>query len=779
MVLKTYQTKAIEKISEKISQLLQRPESNSICVFQAPTGSGKTLITALSIDSIMRNNPATDLCFLWVTIGKGDLQIQSRQALERYIGATRRVSQIDKEFTGARRCIERNEIVVANWEKIRSKDAESGSWKSVLMKDGEKRNFREVLEETRNLRKIVLIIDESHYGATAERTTELREEINADVILEMSATPRIQPRPMEIESGSAAYVYVNPQDVIDEGMIKKEIVINEGLNELADSEEDSQTLVLLAAIKKRNELKALFSSEGASINPLVLIQIPNSDAGDLKLSFVVDFLAQQGATEKVGSEGNGKLAVLLSDRRRSDNYPSIADHDSQIDFLVFKQAIDTGWDCPRAHILVKFRESKSETFEIQTVGRILRMPEQHHYASDALNTGYIYTNVSSILVKREEYNPNIIKHLVAKTTRSVAEYGLQSYYRSRADFGDLGATFSDILERVFEEYLKLSTNPLALEVSDKLTDVGISLDCEPTRRKIFSDLGISTTKIDDLEGSIAHDPRLDLILSPDDLAAVFNEFLVRHLGQFTNHKRSLPVFRQSIYVWFRRHTQAKSWSDSTVKIQHVVLNDRNRTHFSLIFESAVSNYADVRAGEVAERIRNSEIHFEYDLPKMTFHNDATEERVELSKYAYTPAYLDIKRSRPERRFETFIDARTDIEWWWKNGESKQEFLGFRYEFPKGMPKTFYPDYLVKTSDGRLLIIEVKDVDDQDGLSVTTAKMRALQAFLASTKSSEHSCSLLAIPREPNPIVADGGNYDWGKTLVNDWSDFQSLEEFLR
>jgi len=69
--------------------------------------------------------------------------------------------------------------------------------------------------------------------------------------------------------------------------------------------------------------------------------------------------------------------------------------------LIFKQAIDTGWDCPRAHILVKFRESHSETFEIQTVGRILRMPEQKHYASEELNRGYIYTNVQSIIVKKK------------------------------------------------------------------------------------------------------------------------------------------------------------------------------------------------------------------------------------------------------------------------------------------------------------------------------------------------------------------------------------------
>ena len=47
-----------------------------------------------------------------------------------------------------------------------------------------------------------------------------------------------------------------------------------------------------------------------------------------------------------------------------------------------KQAISTGWDCPRAKILVKLREGMSEQFEIQTIGRIRRMPEAKHYEDD-------------------------------------------------------------------------------------------------------------------------------------------------------------------------------------------------------------------------------------------------------------------------------------------------------------------------------------------------------------------------------------------------------------
>lgn len=49
-----------------------------MCVFQAPTGSGKTLMVARFIEEIIKELPEDDLCFVWVSIGKGDLHLQSK-----------------------------------------------------------------------------------------------------------------------------------------------------------------------------------------------------------------------------------------------------------------------------------------------------------------------------------------------------------------------------------------------------------------------------------------------------------------------------------------------------------------------------------------------------------------------------------------------------------------------------------------------------------------------------------------------------------------------------
>jgi type III restriction enzyme len=80
----------------------------------------------------------------------------------------------------------------------------------------------------------------------------------------------------------------------------------------------------------------------------------------------------------------------LSDEQ--ENLESITSNRSNIDYLIFKQAAATGWDCPRASILVMFREIGNPIFKTQVLGRIRRMPEAKHYNLSILNNGYVFTN---------------------------------------------------------------------------------------------------------------------------------------------------------------------------------------------------------------------------------------------------------------------------------------------------------------------------------------------------------------------------------------------------
>lgn len=773
--LKNYQEKAVGELIATFKTLLAKEEQKKVCVFQAPTGSGKTLMTAKFIEEIIREVPEMDLCFVWISIGKGELHLQSKHSLERVFGGAPRVSLVEEEFTGGRERIIRNEVVVVNWEKLRSKERETGDWKNILMKDGEKLNFRDVLSKTREQRKVIMIIDESHIGATAERTNELRDEINADVILEMSATPRITPDPRDLARGTAGYVFVEPKDVIDEGMIKKELIINEKIDEITDDEADSQEVVLQTAYKKRLELKKLFEKEKANINPLVLVQIPTAEAGEDKIKAVRKFLADKGITERKDGTGNGKLAIWLSEQK-SETLDWVSEPDNEIEFLIFKQAIDTGWDCPRAHILVKFRESHSETFEIQTVGRILRMPEQKHYASEDLNRGYIYTNVQSIIVKKEEYNPNIIKHLKAVRKEVYKPIKLTSYYKSRADYGDITSSFTPVFEKTACGHfgLKGDHTMFAQNVA-KVEKEGVILDVKKYQQDIIANAKIEGTTFDEIEGKIDSAARARLTIAGNDLQALFEQIIKERLGSFKNVKRSVPAVKTAIYTWFRKYLGSKAWPEEMILVQMVLAHNGNRKQFEEILASAIKAYKAVREKEILKRVEESEQFYDFEIAKESFFNQHTDERVEHEKFVYEPCYLSASRLNPEKNFEKFLAENSDkIVWWWKNGENKQDYFGVKYEYPVGVIHTFYPDYLVQLADGRIGIIETKDMGDRDGGNYTKAKAEKLQEYIKEHKGKKLFGGI-AIEKSDGWKINQKSVYDWSKCEKNDWSDWEKLK----
>jgi len=725
---KKYQETAIENLVKSVSELLQSPAENKICVFQSPTGSGKTFMVARFIEDFITENLDHELCFLWVSIGKGELHKQSKRSLERYFADFPPVHLLEDEFFGSKPEIAQNEVVVVNWEKLYNKYSsgeQKGEWKNRLMRDGEFVNFRQVLENTKENRKIILIIDESHFAGDAARTNELREIINADVTLEMSATPRIIPSAFDVAENRARAVFVNSNEVIEEGMIKKELIINENLDDLASDENTSQEIIMKAAFEKRWALKQHFENEGVKINPLCLIQLPNADAGETKKEAVKDFLYQNNITEE-----NGKLAIWLSEEK-SDNLQEISNFDSTVEFLIFKQAIDTGWDCPRAHILVKLRDTQSIIFEIQTVGRILRMPEQKHYATGALNIGYIFTNIPSITVKKEEYNPNIIKRLRATRKEIYKELKLKSYYKNRVDFGTLTISFHEVLKDVFCEYFEIERNPTminTLENNQKLKAKGLSVATENYEENILIDKEINSNLFDKLSGDLSRntDKTISAKLSDGDLQDVFESVIKANLNGFAP-KKSVERAKTSIYLWFKEYLGFDVWkgNDGAIKVQSLFLNVSNQEIFAMLLNKATGLYKPQQKAEVAAKI--AETCEDWDIPKEESYNENTDEKTENQLCIYTPCYLNKTRSTPEKEFEKHLETKGNaIDWWYKNGEHKKTYFGIKY-IEDDFPQTFYPDYIVQLNNGTLFIGDTKA-----GNTAKESKLKAeaLQAYIA-------------------------------------------------
>ena len=180
------------------------------------------------------------------------------------------------------------------------------------------------------------------------------------------------------------YFEIDETDVINEGLITRAIYVNEGVEDGMEIKDDYDCLLELAD-QKRKAISERYKQTvtGKVIRPLVLIQFPNGQPDTIEV--VEKKLFAMGYTYD-----NGMVSKWMSEDKR-DLPKNLTDNDGIPVFLLMKQAISTGWDCPRAKILVKLREGMSENFQIQTIGRIRRMPEAKHYEDDLLDFCYVYT----------------------------------------------------------------------------------------------------------------------------------------------------------------------------------------------------------------------------------------------------------------------------------------------------------------------------------------------------------------------------------------------------
>lgn len=768
--LKQFQEKAVSQLVNSASRMLDLESTKNTLVLKSPTGSGKTFMTAAFIERLIKRRE-DEICFVWVTIGKGELQVQSRNALLRFFKGSPEVHLIEEEFDGSREFIRRNEVVVVNWEKIRSKVRATGEWANTLMKDGEKINFREVLSNTRKIRKIILVIDESHIGATAERTQELREEFDAHLVLEISATPKLIPDAISIKNGTGDIVQISASDVIEEGLIKREIIINEGLDQVDFDGLDSQTVVLEKAFQKRLELEKDYQSLDLDINPLVLIQIPNAEAGDRKIEAIINFLAEKDITE-----ANSRLAIWLDDYPSSDNLDGLTLNNNTVQFLIFKQAIDTGWDCPRAQILVKFRETASVIFEIQILGRILRMPEAKHYINDRLNNAYVFTNISNIEVARREYDPNIIKHIKMKRRSIYEELMLPSYYKSRADYGDITGEFTQLFIDSACSYFGIKTAD-SEENLRLLTAKGLDVQIDKLKDVVITDKFVSTTVFDEVLGEIESDKLAELAKSENDAQAEFDSFLASCMGTFTNVARSVPSMKAAMFSFFRKYLGTLGKKDA-FWLQKMVLSPQNMMHFELIFNNAVSAFEKQKELSVMKRVEGGEQHSVFEVPETIYVNELLEEIVPFKRNVMEPAYLQIQRSKVEKYFETRIDKDENVSWWFKNGVNKIEFLGIKYIYPENRVKSFYPDYVVKYKNGTIGVFETKAKGDDENLGGLNEKTKAKSEALYKWKEALFSqgyqlrAGVVLVLGESRFIINEKETFDLEKANSGDLSDWQ-------
>jgi len=408
--LRDYQRDAAKEILKRLQQTRRDwvvDRDRSSFALSAITGSGKTVIATAVIEALLFGSsdlgteaePRTS--FLWIT----DDPALNRQTRARMQDASELLNpwllpEVDEAFADAD--LAPGRVYFLNTQKLSraSRLSQSGT-------NAREFSFWDVLRNTIQGGKtdLVMVLDEAHRGMkrTADRKTIVHRLIQGEsgsnppmpIVWGISATIERFTRAMgEVtDRTSRPNVVVDIERVRASGLVKDEI----GLYQ-PDEKGTFSTTLLREAVRSTlsfaDRWAAYSVAEGEpEVLPVLVVQVPDK-ASDAKLTELVGVIDTEwpGLGPRSIAHVLGEHQKLTLGARTVDwVYPESIQTDTEIRVVLAKEAISTGWDCPRAEVLYSERPAKDATHIAQIIGRMVRQPLAHRIATDdALNSVMCY-----------------------------------------------------------------------------------------------------------------------------------------------------------------------------------------------------------------------------------------------------------------------------------------------------------------------------------------------------------------------------------------------------
>ena len=641
---------------------------------QAPTGSGKTIILIDYIKEYIEENPNT--IFVWLTPGKGDLEEQSRLKMTKYLPTLNSKNITDVLLSG----FEAGDTAFINWETITKKG-------NTALKEQERKNLFERIDEAYNRGyNFIVIVDEEHLNKTVKAEAVI-DYLHPNYIVRVSATTK--------KNKEAEFIQIDELDVINEGLITRALYINENVTSNAELDNEHEYLLDLA-LEKQKAIRKEYRDNNIKVNPLIIIQMPNNS--DDMIEQIETILDSKGYSYK-----NKTVAIWLADRK--ENIDGISENDAEPFILIMKQAISTGWDCPRAKILVKLRDNMSEDFETQTIGRIRRMPQAHHYDNILLDNCYLYTF--------DEKYEETIKQELGNSAPNVKIVFLKDEFKDfrltkqikNSDFDgfDDRETFRIIQDYMIKKY-KLgnnkSNNKTILESAGYVFDETIS-------NSIVQDKII---KIDSDELSNANKIQVKSVVNTSK-----NGIDLRHSIGVISSKIGMKYDKTRV-VLERMFLKRKLFTRKFVNLSlvefyaFVINNEEMLKHDFLEAVSQEARQIHIKSESVKE--------IEFKIPEMDIikYDPDMKDTVVYEKNVYKDYPSSTKKSKSERMFEKYCNSSSKIKWFYKNGEHSIDYFSIIYVDAVGKKWAFYPDYILQDEQGYTWIIETKGGETSEGVS---------------------------------------------------------------
>lgn len=403
----------------------------SVCL-SSPTGSGKTVMVTTALEVLIEGDdevaPMDDATFLWIT-DQPELNVQTRKKMLATSSVFTSETLIILDAGFDQEMLTAGAVHFLNIQKL-GKGA-------GLVSRGDHRTYT-IWETIRNTieakpGRFFVIIDEAHRGMIEdneqiEASTIIQKFIKGSpgelppvpVILGISATPERFNRLIVGTGRMSRPVDVDPADVRESGLIKETIILHHPKRE----QPTDMTLLREAAqsLKGFTSQWATYcdSQDEFEVLPLLVVQVDDASNGS-PLSETDIALAMRMIRDTLGNLPNDAFAHSFQQQAgiriggEDVRYiaPSDIQEDPSVRVVFFKSSLNTGWDCPRAEVMMSFRSAGDSTHIAQLVGRMVRTPLARRIIdNETLNTVALYL---------PHYNSKELKKVIEKLSKPDGE----------------------------------------------------------------------------------------------------------------------------------------------------------------------------------------------------------------------------------------------------------------------------------------------------------------------------------------------------------------------
>jgi type III restriction enzyme len=412
--LKDYQEDAVKDVLSNLKKAAKRWHEDSdkhAFSLTATTGAGKTVMAAAVFEALFHGDDNLDFepdpgaVVIWFS----DDPSLNEQSRFRLLEASDRISISDLivvQSTFNRDRLEAGKIYFLNTQKlsrtsllVRGHDPDdTGIEKNdrqTIMPDLRSYTIWDIIQNTIDdpALTLYLVLDEAHRGMKAssgagasEKPTIVKRLINGSgsvpgipIVWGISATvERFNSAMADMRGrGTLPNVVVDSGKVQASGLLKDTIILD-----VPNEAGPYDTVLVRRGTDKLKEITAAWAKYGKqqddsdTVLPLMVLQVPNApDHNEIGRALDTIYerwpdLSEEALAHVFGEHSTqtfgGRSVPYISPERVQDS--------TWVRVLIAKDAISTGWDCPRAEVMVSFRPAKDRTHITQSLGRMVRTP---------------------------------------------------------------------------------------------------------------------------------------------------------------------------------------------------------------------------------------------------------------------------------------------------------------------------------------------------------------------------------------------------------------------